>query len=123
VRVIISENSNSNTYFYEAFGYVGIIGNIVFSVLDTASDREPKVRSHVAVVLELLLQARLVDPIYFYPIAEVVLEKLGDPDIDVKYTFVRKEIPTCTTILCIPIICNLSLTYKHGTKILNTFTF
>ncbi|XP_059443210.1 uncharacterized protein LOC132175321 isoform X2 [Corylus avellana] len=87
--IAISEDSNSNTYFYEAFGYVGIVGNIVFSILDTASDREPKVRSHVAVVLELLLQARLVDPMYFYPIAEVVLEKLGDPDIDVKYTFVR----------------------------------
>lgn len=87
--IAISENSNPNTYFYEAFGYVGIVGNIVFSVLDTASDREPKVRLHVAVVLEMLLQARLVDPMYFYPIAEVVLEKLGDPDIDVKYTFVR----------------------------------
>lgn len=85
----IYEYSNTNMCFHEAFGYFGIVGNIVFSVLDSASDREPKVRSHVAVVLELLLQARLVDPMYFYPIADVVLEKLGDPDIDVKYTFVR----------------------------------
>ena len=86
--MLFLKTQTQNTYFYETFGYVGIIGNIVFSVLDSASDREPKVRSHVAVVLELLLQARLVDPMYFYPSAEVVLEKLGDPDIDVKYTFV-----------------------------------
>jgi PI-3-kinase-related kinase SMG-1 len=74
--MLFLRTQTQNTYFYEAFGYVGIIGNIVFSVLDTASDREPKVRSHVAVVLELLLQARLVDLMYFYPIAEVVLENL-----------------------------------------------
>lgn len=86
--ISVYENSNTNTYFYEAFGYVGVVGNIIFSILDAASDREPKVRSCVALVLELLLQARLVDPMYFYPIAEVVLEKLGDPDVDVKYTYV-----------------------------------
>ena len=83
------ENSNTKTYSYEAFEYAGIVGNIVFSLLDAVSDREPKVRLRVALVLELLLQARLVDPMYFYPIAEMVLEKLGDPDSDIKYTFVR----------------------------------
>ncbi|KAF5448742.1 hypothetical protein F2P56_029247 [Juglans regia] len=87
--IAIYEKSNTSTYFYEASGYVGILGNLLFSVLDAASDREPKVRLHVALVLELLLQARLLDPMYLYPIAEVVLEKLGDPDIDVKYAFVR----------------------------------
>ncbi|XP_037497644.1 uncharacterized protein LOC105631693 isoform X3 [Jatropha curcas] len=85
----IYENSNVKTFFYEAFGYIGSVGNIIFSVLDAAFDREPKVRSHVALVLELLFQARLIDPVFFYPVAEVVTEKLGDPDIEIKNAFVR----------------------------------
>ncbi|KAF5727229.1 hypothetical protein HS088_TW22G00918 [Tripterygium wilfordii] len=87
--IAIYENSDSNTYFNEAFGYAGVVKNIAFSVLSAASDREPKVRSSAALVLELLLQARLIHPTYFYPVAEVVLEKLGDPDNDVKKSFVR----------------------------------
>ncbi|KAJ6402761.1 hypothetical protein OIU84_014793 [Salix udensis] len=87
--IAIYENSNVNTYFDEAFGYVGGIGGIIFSVFDAAFDSEPKVRLQVASVLEALLQARLVHPIYFYPMAEVVLEKLGDPDVDIRNSFLR----------------------------------
>ncbi|XP_024923755.3 uncharacterized protein LOC107435549 [Ziziphus jujuba] len=87
--ISISKKSSRETCFYEAYGCVGIIKNMVSSVLDAASDREPKVRAHVALVMELLLQARLVHPMYFYPIAIVVLEKLGDPDSEIKYSFVK----------------------------------
>lgn len=87
--ISIYKNSSRESYFYEAYGYVGIIRNMLTSILDAASDREPKVRVHVALVLELLLQARLVHPVYFYPIAEVVLEKLGDPDSEIKNAFVK----------------------------------
>ncbi|KAJ0028876.1 hypothetical protein Pint_36435 [Pistacia integerrima] len=87
--VSINEKPNLKTYFYEAFGYVSISGNMVFSVLEAASDKEPKVRSHVASVLELLLQARLLHPMYFSSIAEVLLERVGDPDIDIRSAFVR----------------------------------
>ncbi|CAN1186736.1 hypothetical protein LINPERHAP2_LOCUS38292 [Linum perenne] len=47
------------------------IGNIVSAVFDAASDKEPKVRLDVASVMELLLQARLIDAM-----VEIVLEKL-----------------------------------------------
>ncbi|KAF8410599.1 hypothetical protein HHK36_003131 [Tetracentron sinense] len=87
--IIVNENSNAINYFGEACGCVDISGNLTFSVLHAASDRELKVRSHVASVLELLLQAMLIHPGHFYSITEVVLEKLGDPDIAVKNAFVR----------------------------------
>ncbi|KAK9287064.1 hypothetical protein L1049_015473 [Liquidambar formosana] len=87
--ITIYENSNATIYICEAYGYVGIVGNLVSSVMDAASDREPKVRSHVASVLELLLQARLIHPMHFLPISEVALEKLGDPDIDIRDAFMR----------------------------------
>ncbi|KAJ0087805.1 hypothetical protein Patl1_32983 [Pistacia atlantica] len=61
---------------------------MVFSV-EAASDKEPKVRSHVASVLELLLQGRLIHPMYFSSIAEALLERVGDPDIDIRSAFVR----------------------------------
>ncbi|CAK7329774.1 unnamed protein product [Dovyalis caffra] len=87
--IAIYENSVVNAYFDEAFGFIGGIGNIIFSVFDAAFDSEPKVRAQVALVLEVLLQARLVHPICFYPMAEVVLEKLGDPHVDINNSFVR----------------------------------
>ncbi|XP_022944490.1 serine/threonine-protein kinase SMG1-like isoform X1 [Cucurbita moschata] len=87
--VTIFKNDTTYANFFEAFGYFGVIGNLIFMVIDAASDREPKVRSNAASVLELLLQAKIVHPIYFYPIADIVLEKLGDPDNDIKNSFVR----------------------------------
>ncbi|EEF43338.1 conserved hypothetical protein [Ricinus communis] len=96
------ENSDVNPFSYEAFGYIGNVRDIIFSVLDAAFDREPKVRLHVALVLELLLQARLADPMFFYLIAEVVLEKLGDPVLEIKNAFMKllsHFIPT-TAFIC-----------------------
>ncbi|KAL5562538.1 hypothetical protein UlMin_032285 [Ulmus minor] len=87
--ITFCKNSNKESYFYEAYGYVGIIRNMILSILNATSDRETKVRSHVAIVLEQLLQARLVHPVFFYSIAEVVLEKLGDPDNEIKNIFMR----------------------------------
>ncbi|XP_065854905.1 uncharacterized protein [Euphorbia lathyris] len=87
--IAIYESSNENPLFYEGFGYIGSVGNLIFSVLDVAFDREPKVRLHVALVLEELLKARLIEPMFFYPIAQVVFEKLGDPDIEIKNAFVK----------------------------------
>ncbi|XP_008459237.2 uncharacterized protein LOC103498422 isoform X1 [Cucumis melo] len=87
--VTIFKNDKTYANFFEEFGYFGVIGNLIFMVIDAASDREPKVRSNAASVLELLLQAKIVHPIYFYPIADIVLEKLGDPDNEIKNSFVR----------------------------------
>ncbi|KAM7482555.1 hypothetical protein LguiB_007138 [Lonicera macranthoides] len=81
--------TSATNYPCEAFGCVDVVGNLVFSVLDAASDREPKVRSNVASVLEMLLQAKIIHAEHIYNISEVVLEKLGDPDKDVKNAFVR----------------------------------
>lgn len=83
------ENSILKTQLCEAFEYISVCGNLVFSVLEAALDREPKVRAHVALVLGLLLQARLIHPIHFYTVTDMVLEKLGDPDVDIKNAFVR----------------------------------
>ena len=85
------ENSNMKTHLYEAFEYIGVFGNLVFSVLEAALDREPKVRSHVPLVLGLLLRARLIHPMHFYPMTEVVLEKLGDPDVNIKNAFTQEH--------------------------------
>ncbi|XP_057963612.1 uncharacterized protein LOC131154843 [Malania oleifera] len=87
--ISLYENSNEINGFCEADGHVCVVGNLVCSVLNAAFDREPKVRAHVALVLELLLQARLVHPVLFYSTAEVVLEKVSDPDINIKNSFVR----------------------------------
>ncbi|KAJ0981772.1 hypothetical protein J5N97_010027 [Dioscorea zingiberensis] len=73
---------------YERCG--AVIGtDLLFSILDAAYDRELKVRSHVATVLELLMQARLIYPGNFYCISKVSLDKLGDPDTSVKDAFAR----------------------------------
>ncbi|CAH9125835.1 unnamed protein product [Cuscuta epithymum] len=88
---VISMYENSTTSFFpcEAFGYVEIFQNLLFSILGAASDREYKVRSLVASVLEMLLQAKLIHPVHFLVTAETVLLKLGDPDKDIRSAFVR----------------------------------
>ena len=117
----IYENLNQNTYFYEPSGYVGIPENLVLSVLEAASDREPKVRSHVALVLELLLQARLIHPICFYSIAEVVLERLGDPDVDIKNAFIRLLPHVLPTMMfaCALSDSGIYVTFGPGTLLLS----
>ncbi|KAJ7967387.1 Serine/threonine-protein kinase SMG1 [Quillaja saponaria] len=85
----VDEISRTDTYLYEAFGYVRMFVNVVSSLLGSALDREPKVRLHVATILEMLLQAKLLHPMFFYRIAEVILEKLGDPDVEIRDAYVR----------------------------------
>ncbi|KAK4754896.1 hypothetical protein SAY87_008653 [Trapa incisa] len=75
-------------YLFKSFIYSDALWNIVVSVLDAASDKEQKVRSHVASVVELLLQAGLVHRTGFCQIAQAVLSKLADPDINIKNTFI-----------------------------------
>ncbi|XP_022748650.1 serine/threonine-protein kinase SMG1-like isoform X2 [Durio zibethinus] len=87
--ISICENADMNANFYEELGYVSLFGNMIFSILEAAFDREPKVRLHVALALELLLQARLMHPLYFNSVSDVVLEKLGDPDTDIRNAYVR----------------------------------
>lgn len=79
--------SSSNSYFFRSFVHFSALGNVIDSILVTASDKEPKVRSHVTSVLELLVKARLIHPINFYSVVQTVLEKLGDPDNNIKNTF------------------------------------
>ncbi|MBA0677143.1 hypothetical protein Goari_018564 [Gossypium aridum] len=87
--ISICESANMRYNFYEEFGYVSLFGDLIFSILEAAFDREPKVRLHVTLSLELLLQARLMHPLYFNSVSDVVLEKLGDPDADIRNAYVR----------------------------------
>ncbi|CAN4112297.1 unnamed protein product [Withania somnifera] len=86
--VDIYENEKGLYFPYEVFGYADIVQDLLFSVLDVASDREPKLRSFVALVLHKLLQARLIHPSLFTITTQAVLEKLGDPDEGIRNAFV-----------------------------------
>lgn len=85
----ISKNLNMDAYFCETFPYAGAVRDIIMAVLDAAFDTEPKVRSLSAKVLELLLVVKLIHPISFYSLAEILLEKLGDPDTSIKNAFIK----------------------------------
>ncbi|CAN4107619.1 unnamed protein product [Withania somnifera] len=87
--VDLYENEKGLYFPYEVFGYADIVQDLLFSVLDVASDREPKLRSLVALVLHKLLQAKLIQPTHFIVTTQVVLEKLSDPDEDIRNAFVR----------------------------------
>ncbi|KAL2328900.1 hypothetical protein Fmac_022327 [Flemingia macrophylla] len=85
----VNKKSCIRVFPYEAFEYAGVIMNLVFSLLGGTFDREPEVRSHVAVTLEMFMQAKLLHPVCFYPLAEVILEKLGDPALEIRDAYVR----------------------------------
>ncbi|KAJ4965696.1 hypothetical protein NE237_017545 [Protea cynaroides] len=87
--ITVKEDLVSAKCLYAAGGNVFIAGHLIFTILNAATDRELKVRSQVASILESLLQAKLIYPGHFYSITEVVLEKLGDPDVTIKTAFVR----------------------------------
>ncbi|KAJ8766647.1 hypothetical protein K2173_001167 [Erythroxylum novogranatense] len=74
--ITLYPNFDITTDLFGARGYINSVSILVFSVFDAASDREPEVRSRVALVLELLFQARLVIPMHFNATAELVLENL-----------------------------------------------
>ncbi|GAB2250394.1 hypothetical protein Droror1_Dr00016644 [Drosera rotundifolia] len=77
-EVILCEDSRHNN----------VVWTVVCAVTNAASDRESRVRSRSARVLLLLLQAKIICPTHLYPIAEVILERLGDPDYGIRTEFV-----------------------------------
>ncbi|KAK1275660.1 Serine/threonine-protein kinase TOR [Acorus gramineus] len=79
----------SISFYIEPCGHASIDVTLLFSILDAASDREFKVRSHVGSVVELLMQAWLISPENFQSVALVALEKLGDPDFAIKNAFIK----------------------------------
>ncbi|KAK7264351.1 hypothetical protein RJT34_31958 [Clitoria ternatea] len=88
---VMAVNKISSTIGFsnETCRHTGVIMNLVFSLLGGTFEREPEVRSHVAITLEMFMQAKLLHPICFYPLAEVILEKLGDPSIEIQDAYVR----------------------------------
>ncbi|CAK9179737.1 unnamed protein product [Ilex paraguariensis] len=109
-------NSKAAYFCCEAFGNVDFVKNLVFSVLDAAADSELQVRSQVASVLEILLKAKLIHPMYFFTITEVVLEKLGDPEEDIKKAFVRllSKVLPITIYVCGLSDCEAVTTCRPG---------
>lgn len=75
---------------------------LLLSTLAAASDREPEVRYLVATVLEMLLKAKIIHPMHFPIIAEVILEKLGDPEKDIKNAYLKllSHVLPLTIYLC-----------------------
>ncbi|CAA0807572.1 Serine/threonine-protein kinase TOR [Striga hermonthica] len=82
-------NSKAPSHPCQAAACGRIIQDLLFSLLGAASDREPEVRSLVATALEMLLKAKLIHPFQFPIIAEVILEKLGDPEKDIKHAYLK----------------------------------
>ncbi|TKY67498.1 Serine/threonine-protein kinase SMG1 [Spatholobus suberectus] len=85
----VNKISSARGFSYEAYEYAGVIMNLVFSLLGGTFEREPEVRSQVAITLEMFMQAKLLHPVCFYPLAEVILEKLGDPAVEIRDAYVR----------------------------------
>ncbi|KAF3786353.1 Serine/threonine-protein kinase [Nymphaea thermarum] len=81
---------SNKSYFYCDVKRHATIGTyLLYAVLDAAFDREVKVRSQATAVLDLLLQASLISHVHFRAVAEVSLEKLGDPCNSIKNGFLR----------------------------------
>ncbi|XP_076957542.1 uncharacterized protein LOC143633064 [Bidens hawaiensis] len=74
---------------YKDYDYLEFFSELVFSVLDAASDRESKVRCQVASVLEMFLHSKLIHPMQLYFLIEIILERLGDPDEDIKELYLK----------------------------------
>jgi len=77
------------SFSYDVIWDATLSNGILFAVLDCAYDREPKVRCHVAITLELLFLGRLINPMNFYVVTQVLLDKLSDPDSNVNDAFLR----------------------------------
>ncbi|XP_071733671.1 uncharacterized protein [Rutidosis leptorrhynchoides] len=74
---------------YTGCGHLEFFSEIVFSVLDAASDREPKVRFQAASVLEMFLYSKVIPRSQMHTLTEVILERLGDPDDDIKELYLK----------------------------------
>ncbi|KAI5390340.1 uncharacterized protein LOC127101599 isoform X2 [Lathyrus oleraceus] len=85
----VNKISRTKGFSYEASGNAGVVMSLVFSLLSGTFEREPEVRSNVAITLEMFVQAKLLHPVCLYPLAEVILEKLGDPSTEIQDAYVR----------------------------------
>ncbi|OAY80733.1 Serine/threonine-protein kinase SMG1 [Ananas comosus] len=85
----MEKSPDVSTNFRDTHGDCIVDSDILNSVLDSAYDRESKVRSHVASSLEVLFQAKLINPGSYSSISQVALDKIGDPDKSVRDAFVR----------------------------------
>ncbi|KAL9174074.1 hypothetical protein ABFS82_02G028800 [Erythranthe guttata] len=100
--IYIYSNIKAPFYPCQAVACWKIIQDLLFSTLVAASDREPEVRSRVAIVLEMLMEAKLIHPMHFPLIAGIILEKLGDPEKDIKNAYLKllSHILPITTYIC-----------------------
>lgn len=98
----VYKNIDDPLYPYQVATCWKVIQGLLLSILAAASDKEPKVRYLVAVVVEMLLIAKLIHPIHFPIIAEVFLEKLGDPETHIKNTYLKQlsHVLPITTYTC-----------------------
>ncbi|XP_042417816.1 serine/threonine-protein kinase SMG1-like isoform X2 [Zingiber officinale] len=85
----MDKNSCILLSIYDPYANDSVDSDLLDVIFDAAYVRESKVRSLVASVLEVLLLARLIDHAYFHVVSELVLDKLGDPDVSVKNAFAR----------------------------------
>ncbi|XP_057787544.1 uncharacterized protein LOC131004800 isoform X2 [Salvia miltiorrhiza] len=85
----IYRNVKAPFYPCQAVASWKITEALLLSTLVAASDREPEVRYLVATVLEMLLRAKIIHPMHFPIIAEVILEKLGDPEKELKDVYLK----------------------------------
>ncbi|XP_073148880.1 uncharacterized protein [Henckelia pumila] len=100
--VEVYKNIETPLYPCQVAACRNIIQGLLLSVLAAASDKEPKVRYLVAVAVEMLLIAKLIHPMHFPIIAEVFLEKLGDPETHIKNTYLKQlsHVLPITTYTC-----------------------
>ncbi|KAK4437820.1 hypothetical protein Salat_0116000 [Sesamum alatum] len=85
----VYRNIKNPLYPCQAVACWKIIQDLLFSIVTAASDREPEVRSLVATVLEMLLKAKIIHLMHFPILAEMILEKLGDPEKDIKNAYLK----------------------------------
>ncbi|XP_051146929.1 uncharacterized protein LOC127262327 isoform X2 [Andrographis paniculata] len=101
---VINTHKKIKNPFYpcQPVEYWKIIQDLLYSTLIAASDREPEVRSLVATVIEMLLQAKIIHPIHFPVIAETILERVGDPEKHIKNAYLNLlcSVLPLTTFVC-----------------------
>ncbi|KAG9130436.1 hypothetical protein Leryth_004338 [Lithospermum erythrorhizon] len=110
---VINVDRNLGEYHFcrASSSYMDVISNLLLSVLYAAFDTEPKVRFLVPSALVMLLKAKVLHPSHFPFIAEVSLEKLGDPEKDIKSAFMK------LVLIALP-----ATVYVHGLQDLGVMT-
>ncbi|XP_042060821.1 uncharacterized protein LOC121805101 isoform X1 [Salvia splendens] len=85
----IYRNAKAPSYPCQVVSSWKITEALLLSTLAAASDREPEVRYLVATVLEMLMRAKVIHPMHFPILAEVILEKLADPEKELKDAYLK----------------------------------